>query len=292
MEDLKRMAIFTYVVEAGSFSAAAKRLGIAKSAVSKHISLLEQHVGVRLLNRTTRSLSLTEVGENYYQSCARIVEIADDARRSTSSLQDEPVGTLRIACPTSGVKQITGLVHQFLQIYPDLKIDLLLNDHVVDMVQESIDVAIRIGWLPDSSLRARKLNNVERQICASPAYLKKNGTPLNLRDLTAHEWIILTLMPTPFHETFTYKNKVETIEVKGRIKTNNASAIRQLVLEGAGISTLSDFLVEEDIKQGRLIRVLPDYQIDDAGIYAVYQDQNYQLAKVRIFIDFLAAHMH
>lgn len=292
MDDLKRMVIFTHVVETGGFSAAAKRLGVAKSAISKHISLLEQHVGVRLLNRTTRSLSLTEVGESYYQSCVRIVEIADEARRQAGSLQEEPIGTLRVACPTSGVREITRLVNQFLQLYPQLKVDFLLNDHVVDMVQEGIDVAIRIGWLPDSSLRARKLKKVERRVCASPAYLEKAGTPTNLKQLAMHEWIILTLMPTPFHETFTHNGKEERIEIKGRIKTNNPSAIRELLLEGAGVAILSDFLLDEDIRQGKLIQLMPDYYIEEAGIYAVYQDQNYQQAKVRIFIDYLAKHMN
>ena len=289
IDDLKRMAIFAHVVEAGSFSGAARRLGIAKSAVSKHISLLEKNIGARLLNRTTRSLSLTDGGEAYFQACARLLEVAEDAKQCTSALQDVPRGTLKISCPASfGIEHIAPLLNSFLEEHPELKAELLLDDSIVDMTEAGIDVAIRVGWLPDSSLRARKLKDSPRLLCASPNYIERMGLPETPEDLAQHEWVIFTLLPTPHHYTFTKNKKSKKVQVKGRIRTNNGNAVRTLLLEGAGISALSDFLVAKDLNKGRLIRLLPDYHIADAGIYAVHQSHHLQQAKVRKFIDYLA----
>lgn len=291
LDDLKRMVMFSHVVEAGSFSAAASRLGIAKSAVSKHISLLEQHLGVRLLNRTTRGLSLTDVGETYYQHCVRMVEAAEEARRSTSTLQEEPHGTLKIASPASfGAEYVAPLLQEFLQLHPSLKAELLLDDELVDMVKEGIDVAIRVGWLPDSSLRARKLRDAPRLICASPAYIERMGMPKTPDDLANHQWVIFSLLPTPYHCTLRFKQEQKTVHIKGRVKTNSGRAVCSLLLAGAGVGVLSDFLVAEDIRQGRLIQLLPDHEISDVGIYALYQDS--QQAKVRQFVDYLADNLH
>lgn len=293
LNNLKRMVIFSTVVDTGSFSAAARKLGIVKSAVSKHVSLLEQHTGTRLLNRTTRGMSLTEIGETYYDICTRIVEAAEEAKRCTSNLQDEPHGTLKIAAPLSiGARHIAPLLNKFLKQYPDLKAELTLNDNVVDMVKENIDVAIRVGWLPDSSLRVRKLRDAKRMLCASPEYLKERGIPYTLDDLTQHKWIIFTLLPTPYHCGFTGKNGIEkTVQVKGRIKTNNSNAMKTLLLEGAGIGAMVDMLVAEEIKKGKLVQLLPDFAIPDAGVYALYQDQQLLQAKTRKFIDFLVRNM-
>lgn len=289
MDDLKRMVIFSHVVDAGSFSGAARRLGIAKSAVSKHVSLLEQSLGVRLLNRNTRSLSMTDVGESYYQSCAKMVEVVEDAKQCISGIQDEPRGMLRVSCPASfGIDFIAPLLNEYLQDYPALNAELLLDDNVVDMTEQGIDVAIRVGWLADSSLRAKKLKDARRLLCASPAYLDHNGIPQTPEDVAKHQCVIFTLLPTPFQYKFTKNNKSLTIQIKGRLKTNNGNAVRTLVLEGAGIAALSDFLISEDLKKGALVQLLPDYHIADAGIYAVYQNQHLQQAKIRTFIDFLA----
>ncbi len=288
LDDLKRMVIFANVVESGSFSAAAQRLGIAKSAISKHVSLLEQNTGVRLLNRTTRSLSLTDIGETYFQNCVRLLEVMEDAKQCTSALQDEPRGMLRVSCPASfGIEHVAPLLNNFLQQHSALNAELLLDDNVVDMTESGIDVAIRVGWLPDSSLRARKLRDASRLLCASPDYIERMGLPKTPEVLAQHEWVIFTRLPTPHRYTFTKNKKSKDIQVKGRIKTNNGNAVRKLVLEGAGISVLSDFLVAKDLKKGKLIHLLPDYRIADAGIYAVYQTQQLQQAKIRKFIDYL-----
>ena len=175
MDDLRRMVNFYHVVNTHSFSGAARQLGIARSAVSRHISLLEKNIGVRLLNRTTRRISLTEAGETYYQSCARIVAEAEIAANRVNELQDEPVGTLKVTAPSSlGNPLITPLVSQFMQRYPTLNVELLLDDLVVDMVKEGIDVSIRVGWLDDSNFVARKLGDMPRFLCASPRWLSEN----------------------------------------------------------------------------------------------------------------------
>lgn len=288
MDDLRRMIIFFHVVDTRSFSGAARKLGIAKSAVSRHISLLEKSIGVRLLNRTTRSLSLTEVGETYFRSCARIVAEAEMVTRRVSQLQDEPLGTLKVAGPVSlGNRLIAPLVTEFMQRHTALNVELLLDDQVVDMVKEGIDVSIRVGWLRDSNLVARKLADTPLLLCASPGYIENRGRPESLAELVDHEWIIFSLLPTPFHWTFTKNKREERIQVKGRLKINNADAIRTLMLEGTGIAVLSKYLIGDDIKAGRLEHLLPDYDCGSVGIYAVYQDRRYQQAKVRLFIDFI-----
>ncbi|MDT8388432.1 MAG: LysR family transcriptional regulator [Thiogranum sp.] len=288
MDDLRRMVIFSHVVEAKSFSAAARRLGIAKSAVSRHISLLEKSVGVRLLNRTTRRLNVTEIGETYYQSCARIVAEAEDATRRISRLQDQLSGTLRVTSPIIfGNRYIAPLLADFMRLHPSLNIELLLEDQLVDMVESGIDVGIRVGWLKDSGLVARKIGDSPRLLCASPDYIERRGKPEKPEQLSEHDSIIFTLLPTPYRWCFVKNRKEKRIQVKGQVKTNNADAVRSFLVNGAGMAILSDFLVADDIKAGRLVQLLPDYDCGSAGIYAVFMDRRYQQLKVRLFIDFV-----
>jgi len=291
MDNLRRMIIFSHVVDAASFSGAARRLGIAKSAVSKHISQLENELSVRLLNQTTRSLSLTEIGKVYYESCARIVAEAEDATRKVQQLKDAPLGLLKISAPISfGSQFIVPMLNQFMKQHPSVTTELLLNDHVVDMVKDGIDIGIRIGWLTDSSLLARKLRESPRLICASPEYIKKMGLPQHPQQLLQHECIIFSLLPTPYRWVFD-NGQQQTIHVRGRIKTNNAHALRAFILEGAGIGAISHFMVADDIKAGNLVQLLPSYDIGNAGIFGVYQDKRFQQAKVRMFLDFLSENL-
>ncbi len=288
MENLKRMVIFFHVVDTQSFSGAARQLGIARSAISRHITLLEKSIGARLLNRTTRRLSLTEVGKTYFESCARIVAETETATHRVSQLRDEPEGTLRIAAPISlGNQFVTPLVRDFMQRYPALNVELLLDDRVIDMVKDGIDVGIRIGWLHDSNLIARKLGDWPRYLCAAPEYIANHGKPGTLDQLSEHEWIIFTQLPTPYHWTFTKNKREKRIQVKGRLKTNNADAIRSCLLAGAGIAAQASFLVRDDIETGRLEHLLPEWDCGSVGMYAVYQDRRYQQAKVRLFINYL-----
>lgn len=288
MDDLRRMVIFYHVVEMRSFSAAARQLGIARSAVSRHISLLEKSIGVRLLNRTTRQVNVTEAGQTYFQSCARIVAEAEVASSRLQLLQEEPEGTLKIAAPISlGNQLIIPLVQDFMNRYPAINIELLLDDQVIDMVKEGIDISLRVGWLPDSNLVARKLGDWPRYLCASPAYLERHGTPKTPAQLSRHEWILFTLLPTPHQWVFSKNQRKEKIQVKGRLKTNNADAVHASLLAGAGIAAQTAFLVQEDIRSGRLVHLLPDWDCGRAGMYALYQGRRYQQAKIRLFIDFI-----
>ena len=288
MDNLRRMIAFAHVVEAGSFSGAARRMGIARSAVSRHIALLEKAFGVRLLNRTTRRLSLTEAGKLYYKSCVNILAEAEAATQRIRQLRDQPVGTLKVAGPTSFGTRLAVLTHAFMQQYPALHIELQLDDRVVDMVAEGIDVSIRIGWLSDSTLVARRLCDSPRILCASPAYLKRMGRPVSPSDLTRHECIIFNLLPTPRQWIFTRNQHHETVPVQGRLSTNSAIAVRAMVLDGAGIAPLSRFLVNEDLACGRLEPLLTDYDCGSAGVYAVCQDRHYRQAAARLMVDFLA----
>ncbi len=198
------------------------------------------------------------------------------------------MGTLKVAGPVSlGSRFLAPVVADFMERYPALNVELLLDDQVVDMVKEGIDVSLRVGWLKDSNLVARKLCDWTRFLCASPDYIERRGRPATPAQLTGHEWIIFSLLPTPYHWTFTKHKRQQTIQIKGQLKTNNADAIRTLLLQGAGIAALGSFLVGDDIKAGRLEQLLPDYDCGGAGMYAVYQDRHYQQAKVRLFIDFI-----
>jgi len=288
MKDLKRMIIFTHVVEALSFSEAAKRLGIAKSAVSNHISQLEKCIGVRLINRSTRQLSLTEEGMLYYESCADIVSRVEEATRRVTQLQKEPLGTLKITCPIGlGQSHIIPLLSEFMNVCPSLKVDLQLDDKIVNMIDERIDISIRVGWPGDSSLVARKLFNSPRVLCASPGYIERFGMPQTPEELSNHNAIIFTLLPTPYRWTFHKGQNEKTIHVNGSIKTNSSSAVYSLLMEGVGIAPISYFLVSEEIKSGKLIPLLTDQEVESVSVHAVYQSRHYPSPKVRLFIDFM-----
>ncbi len=288
MEDLKRMAIFSAVVDAKSFTSAAKRMGIAKSAVSQHIKLLEKHLGVRLLNRTTRSLSLTESGERYYQSCMRIISEVEDATQEIRQLQSRAVGTLKLSSTVAfGVKHLIPILSQFHQQHPELKVDLLLDDDVLDIVEQGVDLSIRIGWLPETSLVARKLFSSPRIVVATPEYLEKRGTPKKPGDLSQHNWIVVSLMPTPLHHTFKRGRQHQKIQMSSTTRTNSIDASLAFVRNGDGITAVSAYLIEDDLEEGRLVPLLQDYEIEEVGIYAVYPDRHYVPTKVRLFIDVL-----
>ncbi len=288
MEDLKRMAIFSAVVEAKSFSEAARRLGIAKSAISKHVSLLEDHLDVRLLNRTTRRLSLTEAGERFYQSCARIVSEANEATRDVKRLHEQAVGTLKISSTVAfGTKHLVPLLSDFHQQHPDLKVDLMLADDVVNIIEEGIDLAIRIGWLPESNLVARRLFTAPRIVVATPEYLKKHGTPQTPTELVNHNWILVTLLPSPQRCTFKRNGQQQTVHMMSTTRTNSIGASLAFVRNGDGITAVSSYLLKDDLESGRLVPLLTEYETDEVGVFAVYPDRHHIPAKVRLFIDAL-----
>ena len=291
MEDLKRMAIFSVVVDAKSFTEAARRLGIAKSAVSQHVKLLEEHLGVRLLHRTTRSLSLTESGEKYYQTCARIVREAEEANYEVRQYQEQAVGTLKLSCTVAfGVKHLIPLLSKFHREHPALKVDLFLDDNVLNMVEEGIDLSIRIGWLPESNLVARKLFTSSRIVVATPEYLEKYGKPQTLYELSRHNWIVVSLLPAPLHHTFKRGEQLHKLQMNSSTRTNSIDASLAFVRNGDGITAVSSYLIEDDLEKGRLVPLLTEYETEEVGIYAVYPDRHYVPTKVRLLIDALKAY--
>ncbi len=288
MENLNRMMIFYHVVDLGSFTEAAKVLKMAKSAVSRHVTLLEKQVGARLLNRTTRQLNLTEVGRIYFQSCKKIVEETQYMQNEISVLQNQPVGSLKIATTNSlGIQYITPLIVEFMRLYPKLNIELMLQDQVIDMVEENIDVCVRVGWLQNSDLVATKVADSRLVLAASPSYLKQYGPIVTPKDLEKHACVIFSLLPNPTKWTFTQKKQQETVSVGAIIKTNNAGAVKALLLQGAGASVLSHFIVAEDLREGRLVELLPNYDLGSAGVYLVYQEKQYKQLKIQLFNDFI-----
>ncbi len=293
MDELKRIGVFTRVVETKSFSEAARQLGVAKSAVSKQIAQLEKEVGVRLLNRTTRSLSLTEAGEIFYRHSADIVSRTEVALSELREYQNQPTGTLRISCPVDfGTQHLVPVIKQVRALYPLLKIDLLLEDRVINMVEDGVDLAIRIGWLQESNLVAKKICETPVIVFASPEYLAQKGIPNTPQDLQQHDWVSLSLFSSPLTWQFEHNGQKQSVQMHSQLKTNSVAAILALVKSGQGISALSKFVMQDDIDQGLLQPLLTDYQLEPSGVYAVYPHREHVPPKVRIFIDFLSRHCH
>jgi len=298
VDELKRIGVFTRVVETKSFSEAARQLGVAKSAVSKQIVQLEKEVGVRLLNRTTRSLSLTEAGEIFYRHSAEIVSRTKIALSELREYQNQPTGTLRISCPVDyGTQHLVPVIKEVRALYPLLKIDLLLEDRVINMVEEGVDLAIRIGWLQESNLVAKKICETPVIVFASPEYLAKKGIPKTPQDLQQHDWISLSLFSSPLTWEFKKKGQKQSsqkhrVQMHSQLKTNSVAAVVALAKSGQGISALSKFVMQDDIDQGLLQPLLTDYELEASGIYAVYPHREHVPPKVRIFIDFLSKHCH
>jgi DNA-binding transcriptional LysR family regulator len=285
------MAVFAKVVESASFAAAARHFDISPAMVTKHVRKLEERLGVRLLNRTTRRVSATEVGQNYYERCLRILSEVEDAERAASDLQAAPRGLLRVTTSVSfGSHQLAPAIADYLIAYPDVSVDLILQHNYVDLVEERIDLAIRLGQLSDSSLIAKKLYAVEMVLCASPGYLAANGTPQQPRDLAKHNCLIYTYA-APRAWTFTDQKtgKADVIRISGRLLANSGDALLAFALKDTGIVLAPDYLVADELGAGRLIRLLPAYTTRELPVYAVYPHSHCLSAKTRTFIDFLAA---
>lgn len=288
MDELKRIGIFKRVVEAQSFSEAARQLGVAKSAVSKQIADLEKQLGIRLLNRTTRSLSLTEAGEIYYRHSAEIVNCSQIAINELRQYKDQPSGTLRVSSSVGfGASHVVPIIKELRELYPQLKVDLVLDDRVINMVDEGVDLAIRIGWMKESNLVAKKIAETPMLLCASPEYLANHSRPMKPEDLQNHNWISLSVFNAPLRWSF-WKNKREhTVQLHSDVKTNSAIAVLSFLKNGQGISALASFTAEQELKLGNLEQVLADYETKNLGIYAVYPHRDHVPAKVRVFMDFL-----
>ena len=287
MEDFGAIPVFAAVVATGSFSAAARSLNITKSAVSKRITQLEQRLGVRLLHRTTRKLSLTEAGERYYEHAAQALTAAGQAEDAVTELQGEPQGKLRISTPMSfGRLHIAPLIPKLMKRYPKLEIDLIMDDRNVDLVAAGFDVAIRSGTLSDSTLVARKLAPLRYALCASPDYITEHGLPETPTDLSRHNCLLFSYAGDANEWTFHIGSECESVLVSGNYKVNNSEALIEALRQGIGIGRLPTFVSGPDVASGRLVQVLKNYQMPHNTFYAVFPERQYLPAKVRAFLDF------
>jgi len=285
------LPVFVTVVERGGFSPAAKQLNISKSAVSKRITQLEEQLGVKLLHRTTRKLSLTEAGEHYFQHAREAYKAARDAEDAVLQLQGEPQGRLRINTPMAfGRLHIAPMLPAFLKRYPKISIDMQMDDKVVDLVGGGFDITLRTGNLADSSLIARKLTQLNSVLCASPEYLARQGTPQTLQALTHHNCLSFSYSDDVRAWHFSKGGETSTIEVTGNFQVNNSEALGEAIVQGVGIGRLPTYVTREDLQSGRLVRLFPEYEMPSRAINAVYLNRQYMPAKVRAFLDFATEH--
>ncbi|UUX49879.1 LysR family transcriptional regulator [Nisaea acidiphila] len=288
MDTLTAMKVFCSVVENDSLAGASRTLNVSPSVVSKQLSGLEDRLGVRLLNRTTRRVSLTEVGSAYYERCKRILADVDEAEIAVSQAHSAPRGLLKVTAPTTFAhRHVAPHLPEFLDRYPEVEVQLLVNDRVVDLVDEGIDLAIRIAQLKDSSLIARKLAVNHRMLVASPDYVKKWGSPANPDQLSDHS--LITYAPgNPINDWhFMVDNQQKILRAKGTLAMNNGDSVLQTVLAGGGLAMLAAFMAGEHVKTGKLVTLLDDYVREDVPIYAVYPSGRHLSPKVRAFVDFL-----
>jgi DNA-binding transcriptional LysR family regulator len=284
--DLAAMAIFARVAEAKSFSEAARRLKISKSVVSKHVTDLERSMGVRLLNRTTRSVSLTEIGQEFYQRCAEIVAAAEEAERVAMNEQSEVRGTLKVTASVSfGVLQLAPALPDLRERHPHLSIELTLTSRVVSLVEEGYDCSVLIEREPTPGVVARRIGPAERCICASPGYLEKRGVPRSLEELNDHECILFTGVGSPRKWCFRGPGGEVGVRVNGKLSINNYNAIRAAAVRNAGIALLPAHVAAAELRAGRLVPILPDYTPVPSTICVVYPANRHVASKVRAFVD-------
>ncbi|WP_119678949.1 LysR family transcriptional regulator [Indioceanicola profundi] len=290
MERLEDLRLFTLVAEARSFTRAAEKLNLSKSAASRRIAELEEQLGARLFHRTTRSISLTQVGQGFYQRISQILADLEDAERSVTDEHAAPRGVLKIAAPMSfGFRHLGGALCDFMSRYPEVEVDMELSDRFVDLVEEGYDLAVRIGRLKDSSLIARRICPARMVVCASPDYFKRRGRPGIPQDLTNHDCLIYTGSQRD-EWTFRAKpgsNELVHIKVNGRIKANNGDVLRQAAAGGCGIVIMPTFIVGEDLTAGRLAPCLLDHMVEPSAVHCVYPANRHLSPKVRAFVDFM-----
>lgn len=289
MDHLTALKVFRQVVEQGGFAAASRQIGLSPAAVSKNIAELEAHVAARLLNRTTRRMSLTEAGTRYYEQVARILDDLQEAEQSLGPMQSAPTGTLRVSAPMSlSLIRICPAIPCFLERYPQVSLDLNLEDRRIDIVKEGFDLAIRgTDRLEDSSLVARKLMTLDHVLCGAPSYFKRLGVPVSPQDLLGMERVQFTLSGHADEWTFERGGQTQRVPVRGRYKVSSSLAVRDALRAGFGVSLVPRVYVQEDLAGGALQAVLQDWTPVQTFVYAVYPSRRHMVAKVRAFVDFL-----
>lgn len=288
MDKLTSMRAYMQVARLGSFSAAAEAMGLSKAMVSRHISRLEGELGVQLINRTTRNLSLTEVGIAYRDRAREILNEIEETELAVSTLSSEPRGTLRIMAPTSfGSFHLARAIADYRRVYRRVSIDLQLTERMPDIVEEGLDMAIRIGELEDSSLVAQRLAEVRTVVCAAPEYLQARGTPRTPAELVNHNCLIYSARQPADQWDFSDDGEVYRTHINGDVHSNVGDALRIAAIQGCGLAQLPMYMIGLDIRAGRLSPVLEDYAPPARPIYAVYLHRRHLSAKVRTFVDFL-----
>ncbi|MBI4785416.1 MAG: LysR family transcriptional regulator [Oscillatoriophycideae cyanobacterium NC_groundwater_1537_Pr4_S-0.65um_50_18] len=289
MDRIECLQTFVRVVEVGSFSAVARELETTQPTISKQIAALEEHLGVQLLRRSTRSLNLTDEGAQFYQHCQQVLEVMAEAEASVGR-QQKPSGLLRVSCPISfGQFQIVPRLKKFLDRYPDIKIDLTMADHFINLVEEGVDLSIRIGNVQDTSLISQQIGVTRRVAIAAVSYFEQASEPQTPDDLLHHNCIVYTPLATGNEWHFQKDQKVIKVAVKGNLRADNSTAIREAVLSGLGIAVSPIWLFVDILDQGELKVVLKDYEPTLLPIYAIHSRGRFRPAKVHCFIDFLAA---
>ena len=288
MDTLDGLKTVIAVVETSSFTAASERLGMSKALVSKYVGEVEKKLDIRLFNRTTRRLALTEAGRRYYEKSVTLLDQYNALVDDVTGEQTKPRGLLRVSAPvTFGEMELSPLIPKFLALYPDLKIELVLTNSAIDMLEEGIDVRILIGGVDDSSMVARHLKTFPLVLSASPSYIRKNGRPKTPQQLGEHSCIIdSNFRIGKLWPIISPKGDADNIEVKSTVSVNSPQAVREIAIAGGGIAMCPSFIVEDAIKDGRLLTILPGYTTLEFGLFAIYPHRKYVAKKVRCFIDF------
>ncbi|MCG9633301.1 LysR family transcriptional regulator [Vibrio sp. Isolate30] len=288
MDQLGAMRVFLRVIETGSFSAAAREQNSSQATISKKVAALEDKLGVKLLTRTSRELSLTQAGQEYYEHCLNIVQEIDEVEASVRSQVSSPKGTLRIAAAAPLARILLApLIAEFLEEYPDIEVDMVIDERHIDLVAEGIDIAIRARKLEDSSLIARPLFNNPLLLVAAPGYLKKHGVPTQPKDLKSHQCIVYTFNRSLNNWHFVDNGQDVSIPVRGTFRSNSGETNLEMALAGLGITQLPIWMMDEHLQSGKLVRVLEEYPSDTVPINAIYPQSRHVPLKVRCFVNFI-----
>lgn len=288
-----RLMYFNCVVEHGSISKASRQFDVQPSSISRQLAALENDLGVRLLDRTTRNVGLTEAGQTFYQYAKRIVSEFDEAREAVSDLHHNPRGQLKVSTTVGfGESKILPLLPLFRKQYPDIDVAIELTERVVDMIEENVDIAIRSGHLPNSNLIAKKLMNNDFILCASPGYLSHRGTPEHIDDLAIHDCILYGYKG--WHDWFVMNSKPVKLDVNGYMTVDSVNGQKQLILHGGGIALIPFWAVDKELASGTLVQVLDKHTFSPCeqltATYAIYQHRHLVSSKIRAFLDFLSGH--
>ena len=288
MDRLLSMKVFSTVVDSGSFSRAADQLHLSSTAVSRHVAELEKHLGAQLLQRSTRRLHLTEIGANYYDRCRLILADVEEAEAQAATQESQPKGMLRISLPHSfGLRYIAPHIPEFCKRYPDLQLELSFSDRTIDLVEEGIDMALRITRELKTTLVARKLATTTLLCCASLDYLAQHGTPQHPDDLRNHNCLTYIYSPTANLWAFTEHGRDINVQVKGTLRANSGDMSRMAAVSGLGITVLPCFSICDELRDGKLVRLLQDYPIPELTVYAVYLPATRRAARVKVMVEYL-----